>query len=81
MKKPTIALLYDFDKTLSGKDQQEYTFIPSLGMTASEFWGEADRISRENNMDRILAYMFLMKFTSINTFEIFCNSSTFHNFF
>ena len=29
-------------------------------MTASEFWGEADRISRENNMDRILAYMFLM---------------------
>ena len=30
MKKPTIALLYDFDKTLSGKDQQEYTFIPSL---------------------------------------------------
>lgn len=60
MKKPTIALLYDFDKTLSGKDQQEYTFIPSLGMTASEFWGEADRISRENNMDRILAYMFLM---------------------
>ena len=60
MKKPTIALLYDFDKTLSGKDQQEYTFIPSLGMTAPEFWGEADRISRENHMDKILAYMFLM---------------------
>lgn len=60
MAKPTIALLYDFDKTLSIKDQQEYTFIPSLGMEASEFWGEADRISKENNMDRILAYMFLM---------------------
>lgn len=60
MKKPTIALMYDFDKTLSYKDQQEYTFIPSLGMEASEFWGEADKISKENNMDRILAYMFLM---------------------
>lgn len=60
MKKPTIALMYDFDKTLSYKDQQEYTFIPSLGMKAEEFWAEADRIARENNMDRILAYMFLM---------------------
>ena len=60
MAKPTIALLYDFDKTLSIKDQQEYTFIPSLGMEASEFWGEADKISKENNMDRILSYMFLM---------------------
>ena len=60
MAKPTIALLYDFDKTLSIKDQQEYTFIPSLGMEAAEFWGEADKISKENNMDRILSYMFLM---------------------
>ena len=60
MAKPIIALLYDFDKTLSIKDQQEYTFIPSLGMEAAEFWGEADKISKENNMDRILSYMFLM---------------------
>lgn len=60
MKKTTIALMYDFDKTLSYKDQQEYTFIPSLGMDAKTFWGEADKISRNNNMDRILAYMFLM---------------------
>ena len=60
MNKPTIALIYDFDKTLTFKDQQDYTFIPSLGMTSSEFWGESDRISKENNMDRILAYMYLM---------------------
>ena len=40
------------NKTLSIKDQQEYTFIPSLGMEAAEFWGEADKISKENNMDR-----------------------------
>lgn len=60
MKNTTIALLYDFDKTLSTLDQQEYTFIPSLDMTAKEFWSEADKISLEYNMDKILAYMFLM---------------------
>lgn len=60
MSNTTIALIYDFDKTLTSKDQQDYSFIPSLGMKSEEFWGESDRISRENNMDRILAYMYLM---------------------
>lgn len=60
MEKPTIALMYDFDRTLSEKDQQEYTFIPSLDMTAEEFWSESNKIAKEHNMDKILAYMFLM---------------------
>lgn len=60
MSNTTIALIYDFDKTLTSKDQQDYSFIPSLGMKSEEFWGESDRISKENNMDRILAYMYLM---------------------
>lgn len=60
MAKTTIALLYDFDKTLTDKDQQEYSFIPSLGMTPQEFWGEADRLAKDSNMDSILAYMYLM---------------------
>lgn len=60
MSKSTIALMYDFDKTLSFKDQQEYSFIPSIGMEAKEFWGEADKLARTTNMDRILAYMYLM---------------------
>ena len=63
MSKPTktvIALLYDFDKTLCDKDMQEYSFIPSIGMNAEEFWGEANRIAIKNGMDRILAYMYLM---------------------
>lgn len=29
-KKPIVALLYDFDKTLCTNDMQNYTFIPSL---------------------------------------------------
>ncbi|MGM9899577.1 MAG: HAD family hydrolase [Bacilli bacterium] len=59
-KKPIIALMYDFDKTLCAKDMQEYSFIPSLGMDASEFWGEANKIATKNHMDNILAYMYLM---------------------
>ncbi len=59
-KPPKIALLYDFDKTLSTKDMQEYSFIPNLGMSAGEFWQGANDISVELGMDRILAYMYLM---------------------
>lgn len=59
-KRPVIALMYDFDKTLCTKDMQEYTFIPRVNMSPEEFWGEAVRLSREEKMDPILAYMMLM---------------------
>ena len=60
MNKPIIALIYDFDNTLSTKDMQEFTFIPALGMTPDEFWTKCDKFSHDNNMDHILAYMLLM---------------------
>ncbi len=59
-KLPAIAMMYDFDKTLCTKDMQEYTFIPSLGTSAEEFWRKAAQISREEKMDAILSYMYLM---------------------
>ena len=52
--------MYDFDKTLCTKDMQEYTFIPNVGMNASDFWAESGRLSKEKKMDGILAYMYLM---------------------
>ena len=58
--KPIIALLYDFDKTLCTTDMEDYTFIPSLGMTPREFWGIANRFGQENRMDALLAYMYTM---------------------
>ena len=58
--KPIIALIYDFDNTLATKDMQEFTFIPELGMTPTEFWSKCDEISHQHNMDNILAYMLLM---------------------
>ena len=59
-QKHVIALMYDFDKTLCAKDMQEYSFIPNIGMEASEFWEESNKLSVKNDMDRILAYMYLM---------------------
>ena len=58
--KPIIALIYDFDNTLSTHDMQEFTFIPALGMTPDEFWGKCSELSKEHNMDNILTYMLLM---------------------
>ncbi len=57
-EKPIIAIMYDFDKTLSTKDMQDFAFIPSLGMKSSEFWQEANDFGREQKMDGILAYMY-----------------------
>ncbi len=60
MAKPTAAIMYDFDKTLSTKDMQEYAFIPGIGMTAESFWCECNRLTKENSMDQILSYMYVM---------------------
>ena len=59
-KKPIIALMYDFDKTLCTTDMQAYTFIPNLGLSADEFWTKASNLAENKKMDRILAYMYLM---------------------
>ncbi len=59
-KSPVIAFMYDFDKTLSPRDMQEYTFIPKLGMKAKDFWKEVEKLSKTEKMDKILAYMYLM---------------------
>lgn len=59
-KKTTIAIMYDFDKTLCTKDMQEYTFIPNVGLTPEEFWSDAVKLARKDKMDRVLAYMYLM---------------------
>ena len=59
-EKTVIALLYDFDKTLCTQDMQNYSFIPSLGMTTGDFWREANNFGEEHQMDGILAYMYTM---------------------
>lgn len=57
---PIVAIMYDFDRTLCTKDMQDYSFIPSLGMTENEFWQYANLLGRNEHMDSILAYMYAM---------------------
>ena len=59
-KKPIVAIMYDFDKTLSTKDMQEFNFISNVGMKPQEFWNEVAKMSKDYKMDNILAYMYLM---------------------
>ena len=37
-RKPIIALIYDFDGTLSPGNMQEFGFIQAIGQTPEEFW-------------------------------------------
>ena len=39
-KIPTIALMYDFDKTLCTTDMQNYELIPNLGVKKDAFWSD-----------------------------------------
>ena len=57
-KKLTIALMYDFDKTLADQDMQNYSFIPNLGMTPDEFWGKVESFRKKNYMESRLGYMY-----------------------
>ena len=60
MKKPIVAIMYDFDKTLSTMDMQNYSFIPRLGLTPAEFWGKTTEYTEKYGVERILAYMYMM---------------------
>src|SRR6478609_11832425 len=53
----TIALVYDFDGTLSPQPMQEYTVLPKIGANPAEFWAKVNREARETESDQILVYM------------------------
>lgn len=56
-RKPVVALMYDFDGTLSPGNMQEYNFIPDLGMGSAQFWDECKQLAKNQDADEILAYM------------------------
>lgn len=55
-----VAIMYDFDGTLAKGNIQEYNFIPALNMTSDSFWKEVGQLAKNNNMDNVLAYMYMM---------------------
>ena len=60
MKKPIVALIYDFDGTLSPGNMQEFGFIQAIGKTPAEFWRMSDEIAKGQDASNVLAYMKLM---------------------
>ena len=53
----TIALVYDFDGTLSPQPMQEYTVLPKIGIEPAAFWAKVNREARETESDPMLVYM------------------------
>jgi hypothetical protein len=58
--KKTIALVYDFDGTLSPKPMQEYAFLPKIGADPAAFWAESNALARETQADPLITYMHLL---------------------
>ena len=59
-KSPIVALIYDFDGTLSPGNMQEFGVIQAIGKKPQEFWQESDEIALGQDASNILSYMKLM---------------------
>jgi len=52
-----IAIVYDFDKTLSPKDMQEFGIFEHIGMKPQQFWDEVKAERDETKAEELLVYM------------------------
>lgn len=64
MKKPIIAMMYDFDRTLATEDMQNFSFIPEVGYTPETFWQATEKFCAQQGVDKILGYMYMMILTA-----------------
>ena len=62
MKRTKVALVYDFDETLSVHYMQDYMLIPERGYKPEEFWRAANEWSAKNGVDQITGSMFCFKY-------------------
>lgn len=53
----TIAIVYDFDGTLTPKPMQDYAVLPKLGIDADSFWAEVGQEVKETGAENMLVYM------------------------
>lgn len=53
-----VALIYDFDETLSTTYMQDFCLIPQLGMDPVSFWAKANQWSRDNGADQVTGSMY-----------------------
>lgn len=57
---PKVALIYDFDGTLSPGNMQEFGYMKAIGADKDSFWAANDAMSATNDASGILCYMLLM---------------------
>lgn len=56
-----LALCYDFDKTLSPDNMQAQGYLAAVHYeNQQDFWDKANALATENDMDKDLAWMYLM---------------------
>lgn len=55
-----IAMIYDFDGTLSPKAMQDYTLLPRFGIPREEFWREVQAEVESTGAENMLVYMRLL---------------------
>lgn len=55
-----VALVYDFDGTLSPGNMQEFGFVQAIGKGPTQFWEKVVKMATENDASGILCYMYLM---------------------
>jgi hypothetical protein len=53
----TIAIVYDYDQTLSPNYMQEEVLFPAFGIDARAFWRKSQDLVRDEGYDNELAYM------------------------
>ena len=56
----TIAVIYDFDGTLTPQPMQEYTVLPKLGVAPDVFWRRVKQEVANTGGDEMLTYMRLL---------------------
>ncbi len=58
VKKTKVALIYDFDGTLSTTDMQNFALIPEFGMKPEDFWKAANQWSVDHCADQVTGSMY-----------------------
>ncbi len=57
MKQNSIAIIYDFDGTLTPKTMQEYTLLPRLGIKSKNFWEDILQETKKTGAETMMVYM------------------------
>src|SRR5258708_102690 len=55
-----IAIVYDFDGTLSPQPMQEYTVLPQIGIAPTKFWKDVKQEAKETESEEMLVYTRLL---------------------